>query len=163
MFGLSQSFSDNSNLIILVDIQRFHENGNWILCVSNGVYILFKRSFLAALRFFIKLFIYSRVNQWWNNGSNFYPFNQKKVASLSSYLLPTQKKNHTYLTDSQYSRFLLKQYSRQSHFSQSGHRQACKTSCFFSLLTFLVSSPPSTATLGFPKSSLMSTCLSKSC
>ena len=28
MFGLSQSFSDNSNLIILVDIQRFHENGN---------------------------------------------------------------------------------------------------------------------------------------
>ena len=72
MFGLSQSFSDNSNLIILVDIQRFHENGNWILCVSNGVYILFKRSFLAALRFFIKLFIYIRVKEWWNNGSNAY-------------------------------------------------------------------------------------------
>ena len=36
MFGLRQSFSDNSNLIILVDVQRFHENGKWILCISNG-------------------------------------------------------------------------------------------------------------------------------
>ena len=26
MFGLRQSFSDNSNLIILVDIQHLHEN-----------------------------------------------------------------------------------------------------------------------------------------
>ena len=27
MFGLSQSFPNNSNLIILVDIERLHENG----------------------------------------------------------------------------------------------------------------------------------------
>ena len=47
---------------------------------------------------------------WWNNPSNawqelnqndFYLFGQKKVASFSNYLLPTHKKNHTYLTDSQ--------------------------------------------------------------
>ena len=56
MFRLSQSFSDNSNLIILVDIQRLHENGTRISCVSNGVYILFKRSFLAVTHCFIKLF-----------------------------------------------------------------------------------------------------------
>ena len=40
MFGLSQSFSDNSNLIILVDIQRLHENGKLILCFSNAVYFV---------------------------------------------------------------------------------------------------------------------------
>ena len=53
---LSQSFSDNSNLTNLVDNQRLHEKGKLILCVSNGVYILFKRSFLAASHCFIKLF-----------------------------------------------------------------------------------------------------------
>ena len=36
MFGLSQSFSDTSNLPVLVDAQRLHENGKWILCVSDG-------------------------------------------------------------------------------------------------------------------------------
>ena len=56
MFGLSQSFSNNSNLIILVDIQRLQENGKWILCVSNGIYILFKRNFIVAPHCFIKLF-----------------------------------------------------------------------------------------------------------
>ena len=56
MFGLSQNFSDNSILIILVDVQHSHENGKLILCVSNGVYVLFKRSFLAAPHCFIKLF-----------------------------------------------------------------------------------------------------------
>ena len=48
MFLLSPSFSDNCNLIILVDIQRLHENSKWVLCASSGVYILFKNSFLAA-------------------------------------------------------------------------------------------------------------------
>ena len=56
MFGLSQTFSNNSNLIILVDIQRFHENSKLILCASNGVYILFERSFLAPPHCFIKSF-----------------------------------------------------------------------------------------------------------
>ena len=54
--GLSQSFSDNSNQTNLVDNQRLHENSKLILCVSNRVYILFKRSFLTASHCFIKLF-----------------------------------------------------------------------------------------------------------
>ena len=57
MFELSQSFSDNSNLIILVDIQRLHDNGICISCVSNRVYVLFKRSFLVAPHCFIKLLL----------------------------------------------------------------------------------------------------------
>ena len=52
---LSQGFSDNSNLIMLFDIQRLHENGKRIY-VFHGVYILFKRSFLSAPHCFIKLF-----------------------------------------------------------------------------------------------------------
>ena len=36
VFGLSQSFSDISSLPILVGVQLLHENGKWILCVSNG-------------------------------------------------------------------------------------------------------------------------------
>ena len=70
-----QIFSDNSNLVILVDIQRLHENGKWILCVSNGVYILLKRCFLAAPHCFIKLFNLQQSSGildflWWNNSSN---------------------------------------------------------------------------------------------
>ena len=62
MFGLSQSFSDNSSLIILVDIQRLKENGKWIFCVSNGIYILFKRNFIVApLYCFIKLFDLNQI------------------------------------------------------------------------------------------------------
>ena len=34
---LSQSFSNISGLPILVDVQRLHANGKWILCVSNKV------------------------------------------------------------------------------------------------------------------------------
>ena len=59
MFGLSQSLSNNSNLIILVDIQHLHENDKWILCVSNGFFFL--RCFLAAPHCFINYFIHSRV------------------------------------------------------------------------------------------------------
>ena len=71
MFGLSQSFSDNSILIILADIQRWHENGKWVLCVYNGLYALFKRSFLVAPHCFIKLFhlrqSYSILGNLWRN------------------------------------------------------------------------------------------------
>ena len=43
--------------------------------------------------------------------SDFYSL-EREVSSLSSYLLPThKKKNHTYLTDSQYSTFVLKKCS----------------------------------------------------
>ena len=31
-----QAFSDNSNLANLVDVQRLHENGKRIICISNG-------------------------------------------------------------------------------------------------------------------------------
>ena len=55
--GLSQSFSDYSNLIILVNIQHLYEDSKWILCVSNRVNILFKQIFLPAAQCFIKLFL----------------------------------------------------------------------------------------------------------
>ena len=39
MFELSQSFSDISILPILVDVQRFHENGKWIVCVDKSKWL----------------------------------------------------------------------------------------------------------------------------
>ena len=36
--GKGKLFSDNSNLTKFVDVQRLHENGEWITCVSDGVY-----------------------------------------------------------------------------------------------------------------------------
>ena len=57
MFGLSQIFSDKSNLIILVDIQRLYENGKCILCVSNGVYVFLKKlSCCSTQNYSTKLF-----------------------------------------------------------------------------------------------------------
>ena len=41
-----QFFSDNSNLTNLIEIQRWHQNGKWIISVSNGVYTLFRKRFL---------------------------------------------------------------------------------------------------------------------
>ena len=35
------------------------ENGKWIICVSNGVYTLFKKSFLLLHTALLKCFIYS--------------------------------------------------------------------------------------------------------
>ena len=64
-----------------------------------------------------------------------------------TYVLPTHKRNHTYLINSHYSKCILKKYSRLYHFSQRRHLQACKT---FFWVIFLVSSPPSTIILGFP-------------
>ena len=55
MFRLCQSFFNNSNLIILVDIQRLHEKSKLILRVSSGAYILFNGRLLTALHCFIKL------------------------------------------------------------------------------------------------------------
>ena len=52
-----------------------------------------------------------------------YSFDQKKVSCLSSYLLLPHKKNHAYVTDSQYSTWLLKKYSRLQYLSHSGHLQ----------------------------------------
>ena len=41
-----QFFSDNSNLTNLIEIQRWYQNGKWIISVSNGVYTLFRKMFL---------------------------------------------------------------------------------------------------------------------
>ena len=41
-----QFFSDHSNLTNLIEIQRWHQNGKWIISVSNGVYTLFRKMFL---------------------------------------------------------------------------------------------------------------------
>ena len=75
---------------------------------------------------------------------------------LSSYLLPTYKKNHYYIIELQCSISLLKKQSRLQHLQQSGHLEACKM-CDFFLLIFLGSSPPSTTTLKSPHSLLMNT------
>ena len=48
----------------------------------------------------------------------------------------SHKKNHAYLTDSEYFTCLLKKRSRLQHISQSGHLQTCKTSRFFQLINF---------------------------
>ena len=39
MFELSQSFSNISSLAILVDVQRFQENGKGILCVGKSKWL----------------------------------------------------------------------------------------------------------------------------
>ena len=44
MFWLSRSFSDVPSLPILVDVQRLHENGKLILCVSNGTMFVYELS-----------------------------------------------------------------------------------------------------------------------
>ena len=61
MFGLSQSFSDKSNLIILVDVQGLHENGKWILRIPNGFYILFKTKEAILLLHTVLLNYFIRV------------------------------------------------------------------------------------------------------
>ena len=49
-------FSDNFKLTNLVDVQRLYQNGELIICVSNGVYIsLFFHTCLS------EFFIYSRI------------------------------------------------------------------------------------------------------
>ena len=82
--------------------------------------------------------------------------------SFKSFTTDSQEKK-SYLTDSQYSTFILKKYCLLWHLPRSGHLLlACKTPGFFYLLIFLVSSPPSTNTLRFPHSSWMNTILGKS-
>ena len=41
-------FSGSSNLTNLVDLQRLHENGKWVMCVPDEVYTLFKKTFLLV-------------------------------------------------------------------------------------------------------------------
>ena len=58
-FGKGKVFPDS--LTNLVNIQRQHENGKWILCISEGVYTLFKKMFFLFYPTLLKCFIYSRV------------------------------------------------------------------------------------------------------
>ena len=60
---LSQSFSDNSNLIILANIRRLHENGKWILCVSNRFMFCLKEAFLLLHTVFLNCFLLNSF--WW--------------------------------------------------------------------------------------------------
>ena len=111
MFRKSQSFSNNSNQAILVDTcrQGLHENCKWIVCVSNGVYTLFKKPFLLLHTTLSKCFIHNRVRLFtvelkldcsmvqqflpYLDHDDFYSFDRKKVFFLSSNLLTTHKKN----------------------------------------------------------------------
>ena len=101
---------------------------------------------------------------WWHNScrsyqelvqGNLYSFDQEKVFLLSSYLLPIHIINLTtrkiMLASLIHSipHTLLKKHFPLEHLSQSGYLQASKTSGFFFLLMFLVSSAPSTITLRF--------------
>ena len=61
----------------------------------------------------------------------------------------SRKKNHA---DSEYFTCLLKKCSYLQHMSQSGHLEARKTSGFFFMVIFLVSSPTSTTTFRFQHS-----------
>ena len=140
------------------------------LCVSDGVYTLFKKTFLLCHTGLLKCFIYSRVgildSPWCNNPcraykelgqGDFYSSNQEKVPILLIYLLPTHKKynhkkNHTYLN---------LDYSL-CHKVDIYRLLKLLTSSFCYLLLFLVSYPPSTTTLKFPHSSSINIRLSKS-
>ena len=78
----------------------------------------------------------------------------RKNCCLSSCLLLTCKKNHVYLTDSQYYTWLLKNKCHLQHLSHSGYLiDYSKMSDFFFWLIFRVSSPPSLTTMRFSHSS----------
>ena len=59
-FDKGNIFCDNSNLTNLVGIQNQHENGK-LMCVSHGLYTLFRKTFLLAHTALLKCFICSRV------------------------------------------------------------------------------------------------------
>ena len=140
------------------------------LCVSDGVYTLFKKTFLLSHSDLLKCFIYSRVgilgSPWCKNSCrayqelsqvDFYSFDQEKVPFLLIYLLPTHKKcnhkkNHTYLN---------------LVYSICHRVDICRlvkllTFSFCYLLLFLVSYPSSTTTLRLPHFSSMNISLGKS-
>ena len=124
-------------MIILVNFQRLQESRKWFS------YLAFLPVFFTSLFYQIILFTAAILySPWWNNSSNslqelnrskFYSFEQE-VSSLSSYLLPTNKKKSYLLIHN-----ILHAYWRNTD------------------LIFPVSSPSSTNTLRFPHSSWMNT------
>ena len=119
-------------------------------CVSTGVFHLVWKKLSCCSTLFYKIISFTASildSPWWNNSSNslqelnrskFYSFEQE-VSSLSSYLLPTNKK---------------KSYLLIHNISHAYWRNTD--------LIFLVSSPSSTNTLRFPNSWWRNTILSKS-
>ena len=162
-------FSDNSNLIILVDVQNLHRN-KYEYVFLTGV-ILCLKNVLAVSPCFIKMFhLQHRLDiidfPCWNDScrtknkgcKSFFPFTLNTTYPQEK---SNHKKSHVYLTDSQYSTRLLNKCSLLQHLSLSRHLKACKRPDFFWLIS-LVSSPPSMTTLRFPHASLMNATLSKS-
>ena len=131
------------------------------LCISDGVYTLFKKMFLLFDTALLKCFVYTRVgildyprcknpccaHEELGQG-DFYSFDQKLINYL-----PT--KHVTARTTILFSILSIA-------FAQSGHLQACKISGFLFLLLFLINYPPSKTTLRFPHSSPMNISLGKS-
>ena len=92
-----------------MDLQRLHEIGKWISCVSTGGFTLSNKKLLCCSTVFHKIVSSLQQRQkslgildspYWKNSSNgeqelnhsdFYSLEQE-VSSLSSYLLPTHKK-----------------------------------------------------------------------
>ena len=90
-------FPENSNLLNVVEIQRCMKMVNK-LCVTDGVYTMFRKKFLLFDTALLKCFVYSRVGildyPWCNNPcrayqelgqANLYSFDQKFI-----YYLPTK-------------------------------------------------------------------------
>ena len=147
---------------------------NYVLCIMNYVFLtrfsynLFTKMLLLFRIFLLRRFIYRRVihlrfsvvQQFLSCLPRIRSRQYLFVSSTKSYL-PLQlstacpqeksshKKNHA---DSEYFTCLLKKCSYLQHMSQSGHLQACKTSGFFFMVIFLVSSPTSTTTFRFQHS-----------
>ena len=119
------------------------------MCFYRGFSLSLEKAFLL-LHTFKKIISFTAIildSSWWNNSSNslqelnrseFYSFEQE-VSSLSSYLLPTNRK---------------KSYLLIHNISHAYWRNTD--------LIFPVSSPSSTNTLRFPNSSWRNTILSKS-
>ena len=113
-------------------------------------YTLFTKTLLLFCISLSKRFIYRRVNtsQIFLGATTPVTLNKNQIKVISIhfirkncpsskviYCLPTKKtnhkKNHAYLTDSQYFTCLLKERYPLQHMLQSGHLQACKCLAFF--------------------------------
>ena len=134
-------------------------------------YTLFTKTLLLFRISSLKRLLYRRVNTSKTLHGAAIPItlakNQVKIISVHFFIKKvtflklstvcpkeksSHKKNHAYLTDSEYFTCLLKKCSHQQHMSQNGHLQACKTTGFFFMIIFLVSSPTSTTTFRFQHS-----------
>ena len=130
---------------------RFSKRTGEELCVSHWFsYTLFTKTLLLFCISLSKRFICRRVNtsQIFLGATTPVTLNKNQIKVISIhfirkncpsskviYCLATKKtnhkKNHAYLTDSQYFTCLLKERYPLQHMLQSGHLQACKCLAFF--------------------------------